>query len=98
MLLMKKGINKGITLMNALLCFCVVMIHLTSSPLSELRPGSLAHISIFIINKLLCFSVPAFIFLSGFKLYSKYGNEKVDIKPFFKKGFRKSLSPTCFVY
>ena len=82
---MKKDIFKGVSLMNVFLCFCVVMIHLTSSPLGVLEINSLAHIFIFIVNKILCFSVPAFIFLSGFKLYSKYGDEKIDISEFFKK-------------
>ena len=98
---MRKDVFKGITLMNVFLCFCVVMIHLTSSPLGELERGSLQYIFIFVINKLLCFSVPSFIFLSGFKLYSKYGNEKINLKEFFQKRVKKIIIPyiiSVFIY
>ena len=76
---------KEINLMNVILCFSVVMIHLTSSPLAVLRKDSILYLIIFIINKGLCFCVPAFIFLSGFKLYSKYKEEKIDVKKFFAR-------------
>ncbi len=98
---MKKEVSKGISLMNVFLCFCVVMIHLTSSPLGALERGGFSHIFIFVINKLLCFSVPAFIFLSGFKLYSKYSDEKINLKEFFSKRVKKIIVPyiiSVFVY
>lgn len=38
---MKKDIFKGITLMNTLVCFCVVMIHLTSVILPDMDKESL---------------------------------------------------------
>lgn len=80
---MKRELSKGITLMNMLLCFCVVAIHLTSIPLSQLAPDSFAYILVFAANKVMCFSVPAFIFLSGFKLYSGYGNRKMNLGKFY---------------
>lgn len=79
--------------MNALLCLCVVTIHLTSWPLAELSKDSVWYIIIFTLNKLLCFSVPAFIFLSGFKLFNRYGNEKIDWKKFFRGRFKKIVVP-----
>lgn len=90
---MKKNLFKEISLMNTFLCFCVVMIHLTSSPLMSLRYASFAHIIIFIINKMLCFCVPSFIFLSGFKLYSKYGENKIELKKFYTQRFKKIVIP-----
>lgn len=90
---MKKNLFKEISLMNIFLCFCVVMIHLTSSPLMSLRYASFAHIIIFIINKMLCFCVPSFIFLSGFKLYSKYGENKIELKKFYTQRFKKIVIP-----
>ncbi len=92
---------KEITLMNAFLCFCVVMIHLTSVPVTELAFGQLPHTVIFIVNRILCFSVPAFIFLSGFKLYNKFDGNKINLKKFFAGRFEKIFLPylACvFVY
>ena len=90
---MKKGNIKAITLMNALLCLCVVTVHLTSWPLSSLSQDSLQYIIIFAFNKLLCFSVPAFIYLSGFKLYNKYSDVKIDCRSLFSGRFKKIIVP-----
>lgn len=90
---MKRELSKGITLMNMLLCFCVVAIHLTSIPLSQLAPDSFAYILVFAANKVLCFSVPAFIFLSGFKLYSGYGNRKMNLGKFYLRRVTKIVIP-----
>lgn len=76
-----------------LLCFGVVIIHLTASPLFRLAPNSAAHIFIFTINKILGFCVPAFIFLSGFKLFNKYAGQTVDKKRFYKGRFIKIVIP-----
>lgn len=84
---------KGITHMTAFLCLCVVMIHLTSFPVGELVPGSVSHLFVFALNKALGFAVPAFIFLSGLKLYSRYGGEKMDIYRFYKRRFMKIVVP-----
>lgn len=93
---MEKRNFKEITIMNAFLCFSVIMIHLTSSPVTNLTYGSLWHIIIFIINKSLCFCVPSFIFLSGFKLYHKYQNEKLNIKRFYISRIKKIVIPYVF--
>lgn len=90
---MQKTKYSEITLLNAVLCLCVIMIHLTSEPVMQLEYGSFWHILIFIINKSLCFSVPAFLFLSGFKLYNKYEDEKIDLKRFWLGRFTKIVIP-----
>lgn len=89
---MKKQYRE-ITIMNAFLCLAVVMIHLTSAPLGQLIPKSVPHIIIFIINKVLCFCVPAFLFLSGFKLYNKHKNEKIKLKKFYGERLKKIVVP-----
>lgn len=85
-----------ITVMNAVLCIFVVFIHLTFVPLSELIPKSAPHILIFVVYKSLCFCVPAFIFLSGFKLFKSYEEKPLDIKQFFMRRFKKIVIPYFF--
>jgi len=74
---------KEITIMNAFLCLCVIMIHATSAPLTTLTQGTFWHTFIFCVNKVLCFCVPAFIFLSGFKLHNKYKNTRINLGKFY---------------
>ncbi|MCR4719319.1 MAG: acyltransferase [Firmicutes bacterium] len=85
-----------ITVMNAALCLFVVFIHITFAPLSELIPKSVPHILIFAVNKSLGFCVPAFIFLSGFKLFKSYEERPLDIKRFFDRRFKKIVIPYFF--
>jgi len=84
---------KEINLMNVLLCFSVIMIHLTSSPLTVLNKENIWYLIIFILNKSLCFCVPAFLFLSGFKLYNKYKEENIEIKEYAIGRIKKILIP-----
>ena len=79
-----------VTVMNALLCLFVVMIHCTGTPYSELSAGTWQHITIFSLNKLLTFSVPAFLFLSGFKLYK---DSDINVWAFYKRRFIKIVVP-----
>lgn len=90
---MKTRLQNGISLMNALLCLCVIMIHLTATPVVELLPFSLPHIVIFLVNKTLVFAVPGFLFLSGLKLYSQYGSRDFDCKQFYLRRFQKIAIP-----
>ena len=90
---MKTKLQNGITLMNALLCLCVITIHLTSNPVVELLPFSVPHILIFAVNKILVFAVPGFLFLSGLKLYSQYGSRDFDVKQFYLRRFQKIAIP-----
>jgi peptidoglycan/LPS O-acetylase OafA/YrhL len=85
-----------ITVMNAVLCIFVVFIHLTFVPLSELIQKSTPHILLFAVYKSLCFCVPAFIFLSGFKLFKSYEERPLVIKQFFSRRFKKIVIPYFF--
>lgn len=82
-----------ITVMNAVLCLFVVMIHLTFTPLTEFTAKSFPHIAIFAVNKFLGFCVPSFIFLSGFKLFESYKKRPLSAVPFYKRRFRKIVIP-----
>ncbi len=84
---------KEITLMSAFLCLAVIMIHITASPVGALEWGSVPHILIFSVNRGLSFAVPGFIFLSGFKLYAKYGQKKMDLFEFFRGRLLKIVVP-----
>lgn len=84
---------KEITLMSAFLCLAVIMIHITAVPSTDLTWGSAAHTIMFAVNKALTFAVPGFIFLSGFKLYSKYGGGKMSILEFFRGRLLKIVVP-----
>ncbi|MBE7048852.1 MAG: acyltransferase [Ruminococcaceae bacterium] len=89
---MKTKTFKEITLLNAALCLGVVIIHLTSFPLAELQQESIWYLLIFVVNKFFCFCVPAFLFLSGFKLYHKY-REGIPLKAFYQNRFSKIVVP-----
>ena len=84
---------KEINLMNVFLCFSVVLIHLTASPVTSLRHDNIWYLLFFVINKFLTFAVPGFIFLSGFKLYNKYKDIQIDIKKFYSGRFNKIVIP-----
>lgn len=79
--------------MSAFLCLAVIMIHITAVPATSLEWGSAAHIVMFAVNKVLTFAVPGFIFLSGFKLYSKYGGGKMSLLEFFHGRLLKIIVP-----
>lgn len=84
--------------MNVFLCFSVITIHLTADPVLYLRKDSIWYFIFFIINKSLSFAVPGFIFLSGFKLYNKYQNNKIDLKKFYEGRIQKIIFPYFIAY
>ncbi len=84
---------KEMSLMSAFICLAVIMIHITASPVGALEWGSVPHILIFSVNRGLSFAVPGFIFLSGFKLYAKYGQKKMDLFEFFRGRLLKIVVP-----
>ncbi len=88
---MKK--SKEITLLSAFLCLAVIMIHITASPATALEQGSVPHIFIYAVNRALSFAVPGFLFLSGFKLYAKYGQKKMAISEFVRGRILKIIVP-----
>lgn len=84
---------KEISLFNVLLCFFVILIHLTSTPLAHYNSASLIFILFYILNRALCFCVPAFLFLSGFKLRNKYAGDKFSVIKFYLGRLKKIVLP-----
>ena len=89
---------KNISLMNIFMCFCVVMIHLTSMPVSSLNHESKWFVVFSAINSFLRYAVPAFVFLSGYKLYNRYKDEKIDLKKFYLSRIKKIVLPYIICY
>lgn len=89
---------KNISIMNVILCLSVVMIHLTSNLVINLNKESIWYLAFFLVNKILTFAVPAFLFLSGYKLYNRYKDEKIDCKKFYAGRIKKVLIPYVFAY
>ena len=90
---------KNISYMNVFMCFSVVAIHLTSYPVDKLEKDSIWFMVVFFINQLLRFAVPCFVFLSGYKLYRRYKDEKIDLKKFYLGRLKKIIVPylICFI-
>lgn len=93
----KKKLNE-IYILTTFLCVFVVLIHLTSAPVTKLPKESLEHMVFFIGNKALSFVVPAFIFLSGLKLCYSYRDKKFIFSEFFIRRFSKILIPYLIWY
>lgn len=69
---MKKNKIFEIELARGFSVLCVILIHSTSNALSDIPTNSAAYPIYFILNRLACFSVPAFIFFSGLVLFYRY--------------------------
>lgn len=91
----KTNIDKffEVDIINVFLCFSVILIHITAKYCVNMIFDSPSKCIVFIINKMLCFVVPAFIALSGFKLMQKYKNKNLNIKEFYKNRLRKIVIP-----
>lgn len=89
---------KEVSILNVILCFSVVMIHLTSRIVLMMQDANFVETIIFSINSLLGFAVPAFIFLSGYKFYLRYSNEDINLKTFYFRRIKKILMPYIFAF
>lgn len=89
---------KHISAINVFSCLCVVIIHLTSNLVINLNKESVWYLVFFLINKLLTFAVPAFVFLSGYKLYNKYRDGKIELTKFYMNRFKKIVIPYLIAY
>lgn len=87
-----------ITILSTFFCVCVVLIHLTSVPVTQLQKGSLAFFLFFAFNKLLSFVVPGFVFLSGYKLTLAYQTKRFCFFPFILQRLIKIGLPYAFWY
>ena len=80
------------------MCFFVVIVHLTSAPLEVLDKTSKWYAILMIINTLFRFVMPCFVFESGFKLYTKFQNNELDIKKFYLSRIKKIVVPYVICY
>ena len=90
--------DRSITKMSILMCFFVVIVHLTTAPLEALDKTSKWYAILMVINTLFRFVVPCFVFESGFKLYKKYQNNELDIKKFYMSRLKKVVIPYVICY
>lgn len=84
---------KDISILNVICCTLVVLIHLTSAGVTSLNRPSLPFNLFFIMNKAATFVVPAFVFLSGFKLTNSYRSKDFVYMDFLKTRFMKIFIP-----
>ncbi|MBQ9940397.1 MAG: acyltransferase [Clostridia bacterium] len=91
----KKKLFGEISLMNALLCIGVIVIHLTSFPVTSMDKSGVSYLLIYILNRFFVFCVPSFIFLSGLKLHNKYRGG-INALSFYKNRTVKILVPYVF--
>lgn len=82
-----------ITILNAFLCFCVIVIHILSEYMGKLLTGGWLYNITFVLNAMLSFSVPGFLFLSGMKLFGKYGGKPMKVGAFYKGRLTKVYVP-----
>ncbi len=89
---------KSVSLMNIFMCFCVVLIHLTSYPVLNLDKNGIWFKIFFLANTFVRFCVPCFVFLSGYKLYNKYKDSKIELKKFYLSRLKKIVIPYVLCY
>ncbi|MEF3302376.1 acyltransferase [Paenibacillus sp. GYB003] len=83
---------------------CVLLIHGTSAALSDLSVDSPAHAFYFLVNRLSCFAVPAFVLYSGIVFFYRNfdGWNGRQLIPFYKRRIVSVLVPyiawTCIYH
>lgn len=90
---MSKRSVGALTVMNAVLCLCVILVHLNNAPLQELPVENGWFIAAFSVNRVLSFVVPAFLFLSGYKLFARYREALLSVGRFYLGRARKIVLP-----
>lgn len=88
---MKKRLYQ-IDLFRIIASIAVIVIHITAFIMASDIDGK-GDMILFIINRLIVFAVPSFIFLSGFSLYNAYGSRDISIKRYIKSRGVKVLLP-----
>lgn len=84
-----------IDILRAVAIIAVVLIHGTSGGVGGLQANSISWSLYFAVNKLSNFSVPVFVFISGFVLFYSYKDRwhKGQALSFYTKRFRQVLVP-----
>jgi len=89
---------RSVSLMNIFMCFCVVLIHLTAYPVQTLDKDGIWFKIFLTANFFVRFCVPCFVFLSGYKLYNKYKDKKIELKKFYFSRLKKIVLPYLICY
>lgn len=85
-------------LLRALSTIAVILIHVTGTILYNSNSKSLTYNSSLVLNQLTRFSVPAFIFLSGFGLALSYKKESKYLTYLGHRLKKSSSRLLCMVY
>lgn len=96
--------NKSeISFMNTIFCLLVIFIHTASAPVVHLSKNSPEWLAVFVPWRMSAFVVQGFIFLSGMKMFLKFGTEeKFNYKKYYLSRFKKIIIPyiisVCIFY
>lgn len=89
-----RGKVEELDLLRALAAICVVIIHVTATPLVLGVKGSMYHVAVTLANQFARFSIPAFVFVTGFVLFYNYRNfGSVNWLDYFRKRITYVLVP-----
>lgn len=81
---------KEISVMNVILAFLVIFIHVSSSPLITLDKAYMPYAVLMALWRLSSFVVQGFLFLAGLKMFLK---EKINYKKFYISRFKNIVIP-----
>lgn len=81
-----------LSMMNVLFCMLVILIHVSSEPVSVLSKDSAAYIAVMAPQRLSSFVVQGFIFLSGLKLFL-HPEREFDFIAFLIKRIKLIIAP-----
>jgi len=84
--------RRELSYLNVLLCLLVILIHVSSEPVTQLQKDSWQYLAVMLPWRLSAFAVPCFVFLSGLKLFLNKGNGIVYGK-FYLSRFSKIVLP-----
>ena len=83
---------RELSLLNVFFCFLVILIHVSSEPVTQLQKVSWQYLAVMVPWRLSACAVPGFIFLSGLKLFLNKGN-RINYKKFYRSRFLKIVLP-----
>ncbi len=87
------GTIDGINLLRGIAIIGVLLIHTTGPILSSVPDGQSPHLLVLVLNQLSRFSVPAFLFISGYLYGRKYFAAPLDVKKFLTSRIHNILIP-----
>jgi len=83
----------GLDIYKIIACIAVILIHITSDAIFQYTSGSSLQAFVIVINSLVKFAVPCFIFLSAVALFDRYRNKRLYYIDFLKQRMGVILIP-----